>query len=92
VISYSKDDPSFNIQAVNDIGLPPLQASPASESQRDLFSHNVKVLYNLHCKHNNQSVLVGSAVIDTNGLCPAFNPNANLNLFENYFGLGFVHN
>ncbi len=91
-ISYSKDDPSFNIHAVNDNGLPPLQALPATESQRVSFSHNMKVMYNLHCKHNNPAVFVGSTVIDTNGLCPAFNPNANLSLFRNYFGMEFIHN
>jgi hypothetical protein len=49
-------------------------------------------MYNLHRKHNNPAVFVGSAVIDTNGLCPAFNRNMNSNLLENYFGMEFIHN
>ncbi len=89
-VSYSKDDLFFNIHTVKDNGLPLLRALPTTESQHNSFSHNVKVMYNLHREHDNPAVLVGSAVIDTNGLCPVINPNVNLK-FGNYFGVEFIH-
>ncbi len=91
-LSYSKDNPSFNIQVVNNNGIPPLRPSAVITSQWDSFGHGVKLSYNLHCQHDNPATLVGSAVIDMDGLCPAFNPNINSNLFGSYFGVKFVHN
>jgi hypothetical protein len=87
---YSKDDPSFNLHAFNDNRLPSLRALPTTESQCNSFSHNVKVIYNLHRKQDYPAVLVSFAVIDTDELCPAFNPNVNSNLFGNYFGMRFI--
>jgi hypothetical protein len=81
-LSYSKDDPSFNLHAVNDNGIPPLRPLAVTASQQDSFRHSGKLSCNLHRKHDNPAMLAGSAVIDMGRLCPAFYPNVNLNLFD----------
>jgi len=50
----------------------------------------VTLSYNLHRDWDNPAVLVGSSVVDVDGLCPHFNPNVNVNLFGHYFGVKFV--
>jgi hypothetical protein len=48
-------------------------------------------MYHLHRAQDNPNVLVGSVVASIDGLCPAFDPTSNLNLFGHYFGLEFAH-
>ena len=47
------------------------------------------VLYNLHRGDSDSSILVGSAVMSLNGLCPAFCAEKNSNLFGHYYGMEF---
>jgi len=63
-VSYGKDDPSFNVHAVNDNGVPPLRASSPSDSQRVSVGPRVKLSYNLHRDRDNPAVIVGSSVVD----------------------------
>ena len=62
-VSYGKDDPSFNVHAVNDNGVPPLQASSPTDSQRVSVGPRVTLSYNLHRNWDNPAVLVGSSVV-----------------------------
>jgi hypothetical protein len=79
-LSYSKDNPSFNIHTINNNRIPLLRPSAVTISQQDSFGHGVKLSYNLHCEHNNPAV-DGYAVIDVDRLCPAFNQKFNSNVF-----------
>jgi hypothetical protein len=51
----------------------------------------VNVGHYLHRANNNPNVLAGSAVIHLDGLCPAFDPTDNPNLFGHLFGIEFTH-
>jgi hypothetical protein len=48
-------------------------------------------MYHLHHAQDNPNALAGSAVVSVDGLCPAFNPRSNSNLFGHYFGVEFAH-
>jgi hypothetical protein len=80
-ISYLKDDKSFNNHAVNDSGLPPLHASIPTNAQQASLDPDVRHLYYLHRPDVDPSVLIGSAVVSDDGLCPPFQPMENGNLF-----------
>jgi len=56
-VSYGKDDPSFNVHAVNDNGVPPLCASSPTDSQRVSVGPRVKLSYNLHRNRDNPAVV-----------------------------------
>ncbi len=51
----------------------------------------VDVHYHLYHPDANPFILVGSAVISTDGLCPAFLSDDDLNIFGHYFGIKFTH-
>ncbi len=78
------------MHAVNDNGVPPLHASSPTDSQQVSVGPLVKLSYNLHRNWDNPAVVVGSSVVDVDGICPQFNPNENANLFGHYFGVEFV--
>ena len=91
VVSYSKDDPSFNNHAVNDSGLPPLFASVPSQAQLASVPSGVNVLYYLHWPNHNPSSIVGLSVISVDGICPPFIPDETPNLFGPHYGIEFLH-
>jgi hypothetical protein len=91
-VSCSKDDPSFNLHAVNNNGIPPLCASMLTLNQHASIESGVYVGYYLHRANDNPNILAGSAVIHLDGLCPAFDPTDNPNLFSHLFGIEFMHN
>ncbi len=86
-----KDDKSFNNHAVNNSGLPPLRASIPTNAQQASLDPDVRHLYYLHQPDVDPSVLIGSAVVRVDGLCPPFQPTENGNLFGHYFAVEFVH-
>ncbi len=90
-ISYSKDDRSFKNHAVNNSGLLPLRASIPTNAQQASLNPDVRHLYYLHRPDVDPSVLIGSAVVSVDGLCPPFQPMENGNLFGHYFGVKFVN-
>ncbi len=90
-VSYSKDDPSFNLHAVKDNGAPPLRANMPTPNQQASIKSGVNVSYYLHRANNNPKVLAGSTVIHLDGLCPVFDPTDNPNRFGHLFGIEFTH-
>ena len=55
------------------------------------FIHPPGVLlkYFLHGCHSEESMLAGTAVISSDGLCPPFDAGPNKNLFKHLFGIEF---
>jgi hypothetical protein len=90
-VSYAKDDKSFNLHAVNDNDVPHLHVSTPTPNQEASTTHGIKLGYYLHRACDNLHVLAGSSVVHLNGLCPAFNPTDNQNLFGHFFGVEFMH-
>jgi hypothetical protein len=90
-ISYSKDDPSFNLHAVNDNSAPPLHASMPIPNQHASIEPGVNISYYLHRAQDNPNVLAGSLVTHQDSLCPTFDPTDNLNLLGHFFGIEFTH-
>jgi hypothetical protein len=88
-LSYLPHDPSFNNHTFNGSGLPPLSVSPCSKANKLLAGNGVKLMYHLHRIDANPSLLVGAAVIGTDGLCPCFDPCDNQNLFCYHFEINF---
>jgi hypothetical protein len=89
-ISYSKDDPSFNIHTVSNNGAPPLRSSMLTPNQHASIKSEINAGYSLHRANNNPNFLAGSAVIHLDGLCSAFDPSDNLNLFGHLFSIEFT--
>jgi hypothetical protein len=91
-VSYGNGNPSFNLHAVNDTGLPSMKACPPSDAHQSLVPSGICISYNLHHKHDNPSILPGASVVNMDGLCPEFDAHENTNLFEHHFGIEFIHN
>jgi hypothetical protein len=49
------------------------------------------VHHHFHRHDDNPANLVGLAVVGINGICLAFSPIANTNIFGHYFGIKFCH-
>jgi hypothetical protein len=90
-VSYSKDDPSFNLHGADYNGTSPLRTSMPTLNQHASIKSKVNVSYYLHRENDNPNVLAGYAVIHLDGLCPAFDPTDNPNLFGHLFGIEFMH-
>jgi hypothetical protein len=91
-IFFSKDNPSFNLHAVNKNGAPHLQVSTPLPGQHVLVTTGVQLSYFLHCQRDNSNILPGTAVVKLDGLCLPFDPANNTNLISHYFGIKFIHN
>ncbi len=50
----------------------------------------VAVKYHLHCTDLDTTILVGSVVLSTGGLCTPFESCPNQNLFQQFFGIEFI--
>jgi hypothetical protein len=90
-VSYGSSNPLFNLHAVNDTGLPPMKACPPSNAQQPLVPSGIQISYNLHCKHDNLSILPGASVVNVDGLRPEFDAHENINLFGHHFGIEFIY-
>ena len=47
------------------------------------------VKYNLHRAWEDTTILAGSSILSTYGLCPPFEACLNQNLFQQFFGIEF---
>jgi hypothetical protein len=54
-------------------------------------SRGVAVKYHLHRANLDTTILAGSAVLLTGGLYPPFESCPNRNLFQQFFGIKFIH-
>ena len=94
-MSFGRDDKAFGSSIVDDkcTGSDPDIKMTASEPKAGgtvtVSRPTQTVLYNLHRGDSDSSILVGSAVMSLNGLCPAFCAEKNGNLFGHYFGMEF---
>jgi hypothetical protein len=86
-VPYSKDYSSLNNHAVNDNGLQLLKAMIPSNAQHASVDPGVNILYHFHCHNDNLANLVGLGVVGVDGICPAFLPITNTNIFGHYFGI-----
>jgi hypothetical protein len=59
---------------------------------KDQRLHGVAVKYHLHRADSDTTILAGSSVLSTGGLCPPFKPCPNRNLFQQFFGIEFIQN
>ncbi len=82
-LSPGRDDNEFN--ATKMIAAVP---KPITGQQ----SRGVAVKYHLHCADLDATILAGSTVLSTGGLFPPFESCPNRNLFQQFFGIEFIHN
>jgi hypothetical protein len=54
-------------------------------------SSRIMVKYHLHRANSEATILDGSSVLSTGGLCPPFESCPNRNLFQQFFGIEFIH-
>jgi hypothetical protein len=54
-------------------------------------SCGVTVKYHLHHANSDATILAGSSVLSSGGLCPPFESCPNRNLFQQFFGIKFIH-
>lgn len=95
-VSYGRDDKLFNKGPVSgattdtDDALT-LRVSEPKPGDSTEVARSAKTKYLLHSMSADASVAVGAQVLSLDGLCPPFRPQPNLNLFQNSFGIEFVH-
>jgi hypothetical protein len=56
-----------------------------------LQSSSIVVKYHLHRANSDATILAGSSVLSTGGLYPPFKSCPNHNLFQQFFGIEFIH-
>ena len=54
-------------------------------------SCGVTIKYHLHRADSDATILAGSSVLSSGGLCPPFESCPNRNLFKQFFGIEFIH-
>jgi hypothetical protein len=54
-------------------------------------SHDVTIKSYLHRADSDATILAGSSVLSSGGLCPPFESCPNQNLFQQFFGIEFIH-
>jgi hypothetical protein len=59
---------------------------------KDQRLRGVAVKYHLHWADSDATILAGSSVLSTGGLCPPFESCPNRNLFQQFFGIQFIQN
>jgi hypothetical protein len=57
----------------------------------DRQSCSVMIKYHLHHANSDATILAGSSVLPTGGLCPPFESCPNRNLFQQFSGMKFTH-
>jgi hypothetical protein len=66
-----------------------LVATPPSESVLASHPEKSKLMYYLHTRGADATVLVGAAVFPLDSLCPPFDGSPNSNIFRDWFGIEF---
>ena len=95
VVSFGREDKGFGSSIVDDecTGSDPDITMTASKPKvggtATVSRPSQAILYNLHRGDSDSSILVGSAVMPLNGLCPAFCAEKNSYLFGHYLGMEF---
>jgi hypothetical protein len=54
-------------------------------------SRGVTIKYHLHRADSDDTILAGSSVVSSGGLCPPLESCPNRNLFQQFFGIEFIH-
>ncbi len=54
-------------------------------------SRGVVIKYYLHHANSDATILAGSSVLSSGGLCPPFKSCPNWNLFQQFLGIEFIH-
>jgi hypothetical protein len=88
-LSFAKDDPRFNKDAVPDSGIKSWVASVPKASDASVQPPALSICYHLHREDMDQTNLTGAAVYSLDSLCPPFESAANENLFQHYFGIEY---
>ena len=83
MLCYGRDDADFN---KDDSSRMIVSAPKPADSNG---APRIVVKYNIHRDGADTSILAGSSVISTAGLCPPFEACPNMNLFQNFFGIEF---
>ena len=83
MLCYGRDDADFNKE---DTGRMIVTEPKPAESHS---APRIVVKYNIHRDGKDTSILAGSSVISTSGLCPPFEACPNRNLFQQFFGIEF---
>ena len=83
MLCFGRDDADFNKDESSCmiVGTP----KPAESDS----APRVEVKYNLHRVGEDTTILAGSSIISTSGLCPPFEACPNRNLFQQFFGIKF---
>jgi hypothetical protein len=83
MLCFGRDDANFNKDESSHmiVGTP----KPAKSDS----APPVVVKYNLHRAGADTTILAGSSIVSTSGLCPPFKACPNQNLFQQFFGIKF---
>jgi len=81
-LSNCRDDEEFDSEKM--ITMIP---KPVASAQ----SRGVMIKYHLHRADSDATILAGSSVLSSGGLCPPFESCPNRNLFQQFFGIEFIH-
>jgi hypothetical protein len=81
-LSHGRDDDEFDSRKM--IATIP---KPVASQQ----SRGVTIKYYLHRANLDATILAGSSVLSSGGLCPPFESCPNRNLFQQFFGIEFIH-
>jgi hypothetical protein len=83
MLCFGRDDANFN---KNESSRMTVSSPKPAESDG---VPRVVVRYNLHRTGEDTTILAGSSVVSTSGLCPPFKACPNRNLFQQFFGVKF---
>ena len=81
-LSHGRDDEEFDSKKM--ITTIP---KPVASAQ----SRGVMIKYHLHHADSDATILAGSSVLSSGGLCPPLESCPNRNLFQQFFGIEFIH-
>ena len=81
-LSHGRDDREFdNKKMITTI------PKPVASAQ----SRGIMIKYHLHRADSDATILAGSSILSSGGLCPPFESCPNRNLFQQFFGIEFIH-
>ena len=83
MLCYGRDDADFNKDDSSHLIVTAPKPAESNGAPR------IVVKYNIHRDGADTSILAGSCVISTAGLCPPFEACPNMNLFQHFFGIEF---
>ncbi len=81
-LSHGRDDDEFDSRKM----IATIPKPVASQQPR-----GVTIKYYLYRADSDATILAGSSVLSSGGLCPPFESCPNRNLFQQFFGIEFIH-